>query len=368
MMIGDMKMNKNLIGKWYKEELRETINIFDEIPLRLKMSFSSSGYYNFKPNCVYEDGDDLCFEINDDHYRMIYHIHYEEGQLRGYYTQFGKKTPVVYQKQSDIPEDGDYKYIPTEIYVPETEKSRIDVLREYSDYMPSDHLIPDSIYELNGKAPEILTKYDFESYFRDIPADSDDIAFAALDFVCDHFGHDGCNGSGKCATIEGQIEFCETHNGKVNCRGLAILLASILRLKGIKARHITCMPYEEPFSDCHVVVDCLLPSGSRIMLDPTSHLYYTDKKGEYVSLRHLREMLLNGEELFHNPKASYNKGMFDAEDNRNYMIKNTFRFFRGWTFADGVDEHLIDLIPQKYIDKQVKGRAFTTDDTDFWKM
>ncbi len=104
------------------------------------------------------------------------------------------------------------------------------------------------------------------------------------------------------------------------------------------------------------------------MLDPTSRLYYTDKNGEYVSLRRLRAMLISGEELFHNQKASYNKGKFDAEDNRNYMIKNTFRFSRGYTFSDGIDEHMIDLIPKKYIDKQVKGRAFTTDDTDFWKM
>lgn len=359
-------MNKSLIGKWYKEELGETINIFDETPLRMKMSFSSSGYYNFEPNCVYEDGDNLCYEINDEYYRMVYHVHYEDGRLCGYYTQFGKKTPVVYHKQSDIPEDGDYKYIPI-IYVPETEKSRTAILKEYSDYTPSDNLIPDSTYELNGAPPEILGKYGFASYFTDIPADSDNIVFAALDFVCDHFGHDGCNGMGK-PSIEGQITFCETHNGKVNCRGLAILLASILRLKGIKARHITCMPYEEPFTDCHVVVDCLLPSGSRIMLDPTSRLYYTDKNGEYVSLRRLREMLIHGEELFHNRKASYNKGAFDAEGNRDYMIKNTFRFFRGRNFSDGTDEHLIDLIPEKYIDKQVKGRAFTTDDADFWKM
>lgn len=102
--------------------------------------------------------------------------------------------------------------------------------------MPSDNLIPDSTYELNGTPPEILEKYGFASYFTDIPADSDNIVFAALDFVCDHFGHDGCNGMGK-PSIEGQIAFCETHNGKFNCRGLAILLASILRLKGIKARH-----------------------------------------------------------------------------------------------------------------------------------
>ena len=91
-------MDKHLIGKWYKEELGETLNIFGEKPPRMKMSFSSSGYYNFEPNCVYEDGEELCFEINDEHYRMVYHVHYEDGDdsLCGYYTQFGKKTDVKY--------------------------------------------------------------------------------------------------------------------------------------------------------------------------------------------------------------------------------------------------------------------------------
>lgn len=252
--------------------------------------------------------------------------------------------------------------------VPETEKTRLEILSEYSDYKPSERLIPPSTYKLNGRVPKILEKYGFEAYFTDLPADSDAIAFAALDFVCDHFGHDGCNGMGRRATLKGQIKFCQAHGGKVNCRGLAVMLASILRMKGIRARHITCMPYEEPFTDCHVVVDCLLPSGRRVMLDPTSHLYYTDQQGEVVSLRRLREMLIGGEALFPCEKASYNGGSFDAEDNRQYMTKNTFRFFRGRTFKDGVDEHLIDLIPVKYVDKQVKGRPFTTDDDDFWKM
>ncbi len=69
-------MDKRLIGKWYKEDMGETINIFDEMPLRMKMSFSSSGYYNFEPNCVYEKDEYLCYEINDEYYRMIYHVQY----------------------------------------------------------------------------------------------------------------------------------------------------------------------------------------------------------------------------------------------------------------------------------------------------
>lgn len=127
-------MDKRIAGKWYKEELGETLNIFDETPLRMKMSFSSSGYYNFEPNCVYEKDGYLCFEINDDYYRMVYHLVYEDGQLKGFFTQHNKDTEVRYMKVSDIPEDLPYRYLPVEICVPKTETSRIEMLKQYASY------------------------------------------------------------------------------------------------------------------------------------------------------------------------------------------------------------------------------------------
>lgn len=72
-----------MVGKWYKAERGETINIFPEEPLRMKMSFSASGHCNFTSNCIYADGDTLCWEINDEYYRMVYRVRYEDGRLRG---------------------------------------------------------------------------------------------------------------------------------------------------------------------------------------------------------------------------------------------------------------------------------------------
>lgn len=43
----------------------------------------------------------------------------------------------------------------------ETEKSRKNILREYSGYKKTDRFIPDSRYDLNGKLPEILGKIRF---------------------------------------------------------------------------------------------------------------------------------------------------------------------------------------------------------------
>ena len=83
----------------------------------MKMSFTSSGYYNFEPNCVYEKDGYLCYEINDAYYRMVYHVKLADGCLAGYYTQHGKEVPVKYTKISDTPEDAPQRYEPTEIDV-----------------------------------------------------------------------------------------------------------------------------------------------------------------------------------------------------------------------------------------------------------
>lgn len=369
-------MDKRLIGKWYKEDMGETINIFDETPLRMKMSFTSSGYYNFEPNCVYEKDGYLCYEINDEYDRMVYHVKFTDGCLEGYYTQHGKDTPVKYAKISDTPEDAPQRYEPTEIYVPNTEETRFDILTKYAEYDRSREYGSSVDFILGGETPAILEKYGYSKYIEGLDSSSDELAFKLLDFVCDHFGHNGTNGMGGGTTIPELIGFCERNGGKSNCRGLAILLAALLRLNGIKAQHITCMPYEEPFDDCHVVVDCLLPSGKRIMLDPTWRLYLKDKDDEYVSLPHLRELLLAGEPIWENPTADYNGQGFTKEYHRNYMTKNCFRFARPTLAKESVDgctetSRYIELIPKDYpIEKFSENRKknFVYNDTEFWQL
>ena len=369
-------MDKRLVGKWYKEELGETLNIFDEIPFCMKMSFSSSGCYNFEPNCVYEKDGYLCYEINDEYYRMIYHIKYVDGNLEGFYIQHGKETPVKYVKIDDIPEDAPFQYIPTEIYVPKADKTRIELLKQCAEYDRSKEDGCENKFVLGGDIPLILENYKYSEYIKNLDSNNDEIVFKLLDFVCDHFGHDGCGGSGAGRSITALIEFCEKNNYKSNCRGLSILLASLLRLNGIKAQHITCLPYEEPFDDCHVVVDCLLPSGKRVMFDPTWRLYLKDKEGKYISLPRLRDFLLADEPIFENSTASYNGADFEKEEYRNYMIKNMCRFAHCTLNKEGVDgrtenSKYIELIPKNYPVEnfsEEKKADFVYNDIEFWKM
>lgn len=260
------------------------------------------------------------------------------------------------------------------VSVPESEKTRAELLMEFSEYDRSKEEYYETTYHLSGEIPAILEKYNFSTYLKDVNAASDEIVFQVLAFVCNHFGHDGgCNLTEK-RNITGLIEFCESNDNKTNCRGLAMLLASLLRLVGVKARHITCMPYEDPFRDCHVVVDCLLPSGKRVMLDPTWRLYLKDEEGEYVSLERFRKLLLSGDPVFANEDASYNGGTFDLEYYRNYMTKNTIRFSRGTLYKDGLDDYAaraLVLVPAKYPVKNFSSivrKDFVFDDRAFWRM
>lgn len=366
-------MDKRMVGKWCADDA--TINIFDETPLRMKMSFSSSGYYNFDPNCVYEKDGYLCYEINDEYFRMVYHVRYSDGRLDGFYTQHGRSTPIVYEKVDDVPEDLPEVYHPSEVYVPGSEQTRHEVLQQYAEYDRDDDCDCTDTFVLNEDAPEILEKYGYSEFMNGYTSEKDETVFRILDFVCDHFGHNGSAGMGSGRSIAELVEFAEGNDHKSNCRGLAMLLASLLRLNGIKARHITCMPYEEPFSDCHVVVDCLMPSGKRIMLDPTWRLYLRDSAGEFVSLPHLRELLIAGEPIFENPTADYNGNGFAKEYHRNYMTKNTFRFARCTLHKDGIDHcrggsRYLELLPKGYptdalVDEETE---FVYNDIEFWKM
>lgn len=369
-------MDRRLIGKWYKEDMDETINIFDETSLRMKMSFSSSGHYNFEPNCVYEKDGYLCYEINDESHRMVYHVKYEAGSLTGFYTQYGQTAPVKYTKTDDTPEDAPYQYLPTEIYVPGTGETRIDLLKRYAEYDRSREYGYSNEYVLGGNIPRILEKYDYWKYMEGADSAEDEVAFKLLDFVCDHFAHDGSSGISSGRKITELIKFYEKNDCKINCRGLSILLAALLRLNGIRARHITCLPYEDPFDDCHVVVDCLLPSGKRVMLDPSWRLYLRDSEGEYVSLPRLRQLLLTDGPVFENSSASHNGSAFDSEYYRNYMTKNAIRFARCTLCRDGVDGQMknsryLTLLPKNYPTEtfsESQKADFVYNDMEFWKM
>lgn len=227
-------------------------------------------------------------------------------------------------------------------------------------------------FELGGRLPALLEKYGYQECINDVDPQGDELCFALFHFVCTNFHHDGGASFHHGKRLKDIIEACEANGQKTNCRGLSMMLAALLRAHNVKARHVTCMPYEEPFGDCHVVVDCVLPSGKRIMFDPTQHAYFTEKSGEYVSLRRLRELLIAGEVFFENKEASYNGAPFDKAHYVEYMCKNTLRFSANLRYADVKDEKAlgaVELVPKDYPVGEFKGRNnFVFNPDRFWKI
>lgn len=110
------------------------------------------------------------------------------------------------------------------------------------------------------------------------------------------------------------------------------------------------------------------------MFDPSNRLYHRDAEGKYVSLRRLRGILANGEQLIPNPDASHAGCGFNPDENRHYMIKNTFRFRRGMKYEDGLDDNAvqpIELIPNDYPPENITlpdDRIYLRDADSFWIM
>jgi len=122
----------------------------------------------------------------------------------------------------------------------------------------------------------------------------------------------------------------------------------------------------------HEKVDCIMPSGKRVMLDPTYRLYVVDENGEYVSLERFREGIIEGTKFYPNVNASYNGGTFSYDDYKEYMTKNLVRFSTNYILDDSMpDSRLseIELIPKGYnVNGYVKRVKYICDPELFWNM
>ncbi len=314
------------------------MNIFEQ-DRKILLVLTLDGETRWCPKSVWIDRDELVWQINDSYNRGTCTLKKADGMLAGTYRQLWHDPfpGIWYTKVSDIPVEYPANLPTMNVELPNG--SRLEILRANAVYGEKED-VTETEFVLGGELPEIVNEFDYQTYVDG--KSGDDLAFACLDFICDHFRHYGSSGmpNWKERSLAQMMEWCKGHDGKTNCRGLSILLSALLRYNGIRAGHVTCQPYEDPFDDCHVVVDCILPSGARVMLDPTYRLYFKDTDGAYVSLRGLREILIGGGTLIPNETAAYtgeNDG-FNLDSYRDYMAKNTLRFSKDRVYADGRDE------------------------------
>jgi hypothetical protein len=243
---------------------------------------------------------------------------------------------------------------------------KIDFLRQYPDFgtTPAEGLPP---FHYAAPADSLLTElrttYNLDSVAG---AGSETEKIINLMRWAHHIvTHDGSSTNPKPKNALNLISVCEKENRGVNCRMMATILNEVYLAMGFKSRHVTCMPIEKEFDDCHVVNMVFSETlGKWLFMDPTFEGYLMDKDSTLVGIAEARQMLIDGEPLLISDGLNWNDEPYDKSTYKNYLTKNLFRFLcplgsvPGYESNDG-DLAWIYLNPAGY-EAEKTGTADTT--------
>ena len=266
-----------------------------------------------------------------------------------------------------------------EIRFDRTNKIRYDemvkLLREAGRYKSDTADIEINYVPDIQRSEEIMDYFCLDTLY-DASASTWEKTLAIGRFVATNIPHDNQKEYPEYVNAIGLWEYTKTVAPAFNCRLHSILTYELLTAAGIKARYITCLPYDRNDNDCHVVNEVWLPeTGKWVMIDTDMKRYVTDRKGNLLSLAEIREHFINDKKLvvyhgFDNPssKISY----YHA-----YMAKNTY-WFCCWgdlgfyqedyrTFPESkLRSRYYALVPEGF--ETFSGREITTHDPDqFWR-
>ncbi|MEG2174642.1 MAG: transglutaminase-like domain-containing protein [Oscillospiraceae bacterium] len=268
-----------------------------------------------------------------------------DGSLTGICTQRGREMPLSLQRSAAQPAaEG---ALPTQfIFERKTEGQWLEELRATASYSATGTPIPYT-YELSRpeKSRPISEMYGLDS----ITSGHTDLETMKilLDLISQNFMHDGSVVLPQPCDALSVIAYHNQHGG-IECRGLSVILSEMLRVCGIPAKPIMCIPSSEPCEDCHVVVHAYSQSlGQWVLLDPSYHLMLHNEAGVPISLPMLRDALIRGERLVPNEDAGRNGLPFSLPWYRAYMTKNVFRFANATDFYFG---------GERFADTDLKGR------------
>jgi hypothetical protein len=251
----------------------------------------------------------------------------------------------------------------------------VKLLREAGHYK-ADTADVEINYIHDAKRGEEIMDYFCLDTLYDPNASTWEKALAIGEFVATNIPHDNQKEYPEYVNAIGLWEYTKTVAPAFNCRLHSILTYELLTAAGIKARYITCLPYDRNDNDCHVVNEVWLPETGRwVMIDTDMKRYVTDRKGNLLSLAEIREHFINDKKVvvyhnFDNPssKISY----YHA-----YMAKNTY-WFCCWgdlgfyqedykTFPESkLRNRYYALVPEGF--ETFSGKEITTHDPEqFWR-
>lgn len=246
-------------------------------------------------------------------------------------------------------------------------------LIEYSnyDYTEENEIVFTYMDSSSMNLHNLKQKYDLET----IAGNGDEISRITnlMFWVNENLEHDGSSENPDPPNAENIIETCINENRGVNCRMLATVLNDFYLAMGFKSRHITCMPYEHEFDDCHVVNLVYSTQFDKwIMIDPSFAGFFQDEYDYYLGLSEIREKLIKDELLIISNHLNHNGKGYSKDEYRTYMSKNLFRFscpakseynYESLPFEQ---REYVDLIPLDYIYLSKSNHAITRNPDIFW--
>jgi len=273
--------------------------------------------------------------MNDEEFRitMAMSLSGDGRSLEGTFTQHGVSTDIGFTKISDTPTIGKFNIA----WVPVSFEERIRQLRDYPDFADDGRVIRFT-YDLKRRDlyADLIEEFNLDA----ITAGYYDIELmrVLLSWMSDNFRHNGASGMPRNRNAMSIIDYMRLNPSGINCRGLAILLAEVLRLYGIEAKHITVYPPENDHP-VHVVTHAWSRELQQwVMLDPSFGMYVTDLDGNLMSLYTLRAAFVNATPIVANTHAMRNGEAVSIEQYKNFMVDYMFRFSTGTRFTLGSEE------------------------------
>ncbi|MBQ7192529.1 MAG: transglutaminase domain-containing protein [Paludibacteraceae bacterium] len=250
----------------------------------------------------------------------------------------------------------------------------VDSLRTSGSFAPDTTQVAFTLYQDTTQARRIKEYFQLDSLY---PADADTWtkALAIGRFVADNIPHDNQQNYPEEVNAIGLWEYTQTVAPAFNCRLHSILTFELLLAAGIPARFVTCLPQDNNDCDCHVVNEVWLPETGRwAMLDTDERYYVTDKDGNLLSMRDIREHYISGEQMlmWQNFATPIDKAHYYYA----YLAKNTY-WFSCWgslsysqedlDYPDVVRDRYISLLPTGFMPDIIGGGSTVTTDADkFW--
>lgn len=322
---------------------------------------------NYKLDSKFEDNK-ICFCIPRKGLKLIIELQLDNDEkLNGTCRYLDKYEDISFTKKSN-------KFTLGEVQTAEFHNSYMQLqslINENSNYK-EDNLEYKFNYDVDdsyNKSKEVLKDYDLDSVIngkKDV-----DLMKTLLVWECSILNHNSQGYPDGEYDLESLINYGK-ENG-LNCRGLSEILSEVLKMYGIKAQVICCIPYTDVAMDGHVVVNAYSEELNQwIMLDPTYCLILQDETGKYIDVRNLRNSIANNSKVIMNEEAAYNEDkMTDLalKDYLCYMAKNSCCYTKRGKINDKECE--IMLVSDGYQEvgdySNEYGVVITTDDKKFWE-